>query len=202
MTIQRLYGAALTWPGLWRMLNWIFRLDAGASLCLCAMDSGARARERVNDQAARLLDVYGNSILRLAYAYLHNMDDAEEILQETLIRFLQTAPAFSNARHEKAWLLRVAGNLSKNRLAYNKVRAADQLNEALVAEQREDLAFVWEAVRELPVPYREVIHLFYYEGFSTGQIARILGQKESTVRSHLQRGREKLRGILKEGYDL
>lgn len=184
------------------MLNWIFRLDAGASLCLCAMDSGARARERVNDQAARLLDVYGNSILRLAYAYLHNMDDAEEILQETLIRFLQTAPAFSNARHEKAWLLRVAGNLSKNRLAYNKVRAADQLNEALVAEQREDLAFVWEAVRELPVPYREVIHLFYYEGFSTGQIARILGQKESTVRSHLQRGREKLRGILKEGYDL
>ena len=82
------------------------------------------------------------------------------------------------------------------------MRVADQLNEALVAEQREDLAFVWEAVRELPVPYREVIHLFYYEGFSTGQIARILGQKESTVRSHLQRGREKLRGILKEGYDL
>lgn len=49
--------------------------------------------------------------------------------------------------------------------------------------------------------YREVIHLFYYEGLSSGQIAAILEQNESTVRSHLKRGREKLKLILKEGYD-
>ena len=65
-----------------------------------------------------------------------------------------------------------------------------------------DLSFVWEAVKDLPVKYREVIHLFYYEGLSTAQIAAILEQKESTVRSHLMRGREKLRSILKEGYDI
>ena len=49
--------------------------------------------------------------------------------------------------------------------------------------------------------YREVIHLFYYEGLSTGEIAVVLHQKESTVRSHLMRGREKLKVILKEGYE-
>ena len=161
----------------------------------------AADRERINAQAERLLDLYGNSVLRLAYSYLHNMADAEEILQESLIQFLKTAPRLENERHEKAWLLQVAGNLSKNRIAYNRIRRTDELDETLAAEEREDLSFVWEAVKGLPVRDREVIHLFYYEGFSTGEIARILGQKETTVRSRLMRGREKLRQVLKEAYD-
>lgn len=161
----------------------------------------AAEREEINARAERLLERHGNSVLRLAYSYLHNMGDAEEILQESLIRFLQAAPSLENERHEKAWLLRVAGNLSKNRIAYNRLRHADQLEETLAAEQREDLSFVWEAVKRLPASDREVIHLFYYEGFSTAEIAGILGQKESTVRSRLMRGREKLRRVLKEAYD-
>lgn len=159
-------------------------------------------REQINQRAEALLTRYGSSILRLAYSYLHNMEDAEEILQDTLIQYLKTAPVLEQEAHEKAWLFRVAGNLSKNRIAYNKVRSTDELKESLAAEQREDLSFVWEAVKDLPVKYREVIHLFYYEGLSTAEIAAILEQKESTVRSHLMRGREKLRTILKEGYDL
>lgn len=161
----------------------------------------AAEREEINARAERLLERHGNSVLRLAYSYLHNMGDAEEILQESLIRFLQAAPSLENERHEKAWLLRVAGNLSKNRIAYNRLRHADQLEETLAAEQREDLSFVWEAVKRLPASDREVIHLFYYEGFSTAEIAGILGQKEPTVRSRLMRGREKLRRVLKEAYD-
>lgn len=132
---------------------------------------------------------------------LHNMADAEEILQDTLIQYLKTAPVLETEAHEKAWLYRVAGNLSKNRIAYNRVRSADELNESLIADQREDLSFVWEAVKALPVRYREVIHLFYYEGLPTGHIAAILKVKDSTVRSRLLRGREKLKAVLKEGYD-
>ncbi len=155
----------------------------------------------IKENAARLLDVHGDSVLRLAYSYMHNMQDAEDILQETLIRYMQAAPEFENEFHARAWLLRVAANLSKNRIEYNRYRMADELNEELVAEEREDLSFVWEAVKSLPVTYRETIHLFYREGFKTAQIAEILGEKESTVRSHLKRGREKLREILKEAYD-
>lgn len=147
------------------------------------------------------LDRHGDSILRLAYSYLHNRSDAEEVLQDTLIRLFQTRPSFESRDHEKAWLLRVAANLSKNRLAYNKRRAADALQDTLAAEEREDLSFVWEAVKALPSNYRDVIHLFYCEGYSTAQIAEILDRKETTVRSALSRGRQKLRDILKEDYD-
>ena len=158
-------------------------------------------RAEINRQAEHILDEHGSSILRLAYSYLHNMSDAEEVLQDTLLRFLKTAPTFENSTHEKAWLLRVAGNLSKNRIDYNKVRATDELSDTLKAEKREDLSFVWDAVRSLPVPFREVIHLFYYEGYSTAEISRRLDRKESTVRSDLRRGRLKLKEILKEACD-
>ncbi|MBE7005155.1 MAG: sigma-70 family RNA polymerase sigma factor [Ruminococcaceae bacterium] len=159
------------------------------------------ARADVNAEAERLLDRYGNSILRLAYSYLHNMADAEEIVQDTLVQFLKEAPAFADETHEKAWCLRVAGNLAKNRIKYNQVRDADELNEELAAEEGDDLSFVWEAVKSLPVKYREVVHLFYHEGYTTAEIARILDRKEATVRSDLSRGREQLKTVLKEAYD-
>ncbi|WP_249301959.1 RNA polymerase sigma factor [Qiania dongpingensis] len=148
-----------------------------------------------------MLQKYGDSILRLAYSYLCNMSDAEDILQDTLIQFLKKAPVLNSPSHEKAWLLRVAANLSKNKIEYNRIRRTDELAERLAAEEREDLSFVWEAVKELPLKYREVIHLYHYEGYSTAKIAEILNRKESTVRSDLRRGRLKLKDILREAYD-
>ena len=159
------------------------------------------SRATTNATAERLLNDYGNNILRLAYSYLHNMEDAEEVVQDTLLQYLNETPAFADHTHEKAWCLRVAGNLAKNRIKYNKVRDADELNDELVAEEREDLSFVWEAVKSLPEKYREVVHLFYHEGYSTAEIAQILGRNEATVRSHLSRGREHLKTVLKEAYD-
>lgn len=163
--------------------------------------SKTNSRERINYQAERMLNEYGNAVLRLAYSYLHNSADAEEVLQDTLVQFLKATPALETEEHEKAWLLHVAANLSKNRIKYNATRQTDELMEELVSENRDDLSFVWEAVKALPDKYREVIHLFYHEGCQTAQIAQILGMKETTVRSNLSRGREKLKAVLKEAYD-
>ena len=165
--------------------------------------SAAPAPRRKFPAAAALLgrNAHGSSILRLAYAYLHNLADAEEVLQDTMVKYLQTAPELNGPEHEKAWLLRVAANLSKNRIEYNALRDSDELSERIAEEGREDLSFVWDAVKELPVQFREVIHLHYYEGYSTEEIAKILGRNPSTVRSDLRRGREKLKTILKEAYD-
>lgn len=148
-----------------------------------------------------ILDTYGNAILRLAYSYLHNISDAEDILQDTLIKYMQSAPAFLTEGHKKAWLLHVVANLSKNKINYNKIRETDELEETLVAEEREDLSFVWEAVKALPEKYREVIHLYYQEGYPTKEISKILNRNESSVRSDLKRGREALKKVLKEAYD-
>ena len=191
---------ALVYGGVWWKITAFF---ARAALFISSGQS-ARERERaesVNAQAERLLDKYGNSVLRMAYGYLHNMTDAEDIVQETMIRFLNAAPAFESPAHEKAWLLRVAANLSKNRIAYNKIRQSDELNEEITAEEAEDLSFVWEAVKQLPPTQSEVVHLFYHEGYSTAEIAELLKRKEATVRSDLKRARERLRAILKEAYD-
>ena len=132
---------------------------------------------------------------------LHNMSDAEDILQETMIRYFEKAPEEMSEEHKKSWLLRVAANLAKNRIKYNKLREADELNEELVAEGREDLAFVWEAVKSLPDKYSEVIHLFYYEGLKAREVAEVLEMEEATVRSLLSRGRAKLKEVLKTEYD-
>lgn len=181
-----------------RLFCFAARAAAFASGVISAVQAQA---EPVQLDAGRALDTYGNSILRLAYSYLHSMEDAEDVLQDTLIQYLTAKPALQSPEHEKAWLLRVAANFSKNRIAYNRVRQTDELNDELIGEQREDLSFVWEAVRQLPENQRAVIHLFYHEGYPTAQIASILGRREATVRSDLKRGRERLKTILKEAYD-
>ena len=157
--------------------------------------------EERKKRCAEAMRVHGDAVYRLAFARCRNTPDAEDIFQTTFLRFYASPIPFSNPEHEKAWLLRVAANLSKNRLSYNKLRQTDELSEELAAEGREDLAFVWDAVRQLPVQYREAVHLFYYEGLSTRQIASVLDRSEATIRSDLHRGREQLKRILKEAYD-
>lgn len=165
-------------------------------------ESGSLSRtEEINATAVRILNLYENDILRMAYSYLHNMEDAEDIVQDTVICYWQKAPQNMDMVKEKAWLLTVASNLSKNKIRYKKLRKTDELLDTLAQEEREDLSFVWEAVKTLPVKYREAVHLFYYEGYSTRDIAQILHRNESSVRSDLRRGREQLRKILKEAYD-
>lgn len=153
------------------------------------------------ERAAHALDTWGNAVLRLAYSYLHNMEDAEDILQDTLVQYLRKAPVFESEEHEKAWLLRVASNLSKNRLKYNRIHSTDELSEELAAENREDLSFIWDAVKALPEKYSEVVHLFYQEGLPTARIAAILHERDSTIRSRLNRARGMLRETLREAYD-
>ena len=173
---------------------------------ICLPDQSAHIQEKAiqrasSEQVGHLLEQYGNHILRLAYSYLHNMEDAEDILQDTMIQYIHSAPSFEQKKSEKAWLMRVAANLSKNKIRYNKLRETDMLDENLKGPGEEDLLFIWEAVKQLPVKYREVIHLFYYEEYTTAEIAKIIGRKESTVRSDLRRGRLALKSILKEEYD-
>ena len=162
-------------------------------------------------RAGELLDAYGNNILRLAMSYTRSRADAEDVLQETLVRYLVTKPELASPDHEKAWLLRVAANLAKNRVRDNAVRATEELNEELVADEladeliaceKEDAAKLWKAVGKLSEAQREVVHLYYEEGYSTHEIARILDRNDATVRSDLHRARKALRDMVGEGYDL
>ena len=123
-------------PSLWTLLR---ALLAPLLRLLAASGADTPVTAEVGETAAHLLDAYGNSILRLAYSYLHSMEDAEEVVQDTLLQYLKETPVFTDAEHEKAWCLRVAANLAKNRIKYNRVRETDELKEELVSEGREAL---------------------------------------------------------------
>ena len=183
----------------------VFLADAGTGGTAVEAAGAETEQERLERESVEIMDQLGNAILRLAYSYLHNMEDAEDILQETLIKFVTTKPVFENEKHRKAWLLTVAANLAKNRIEYNRVRSSEELNEEIAVaapeEEDDDLSYVWEAVKKLPDNQREVIHLFYQEGYKTAEIANILGRKEATIRSDLKRARDKLKEILKEAND-
>lgn len=90
--------------------------EAGAEPA-CLQPDGARALRR-----------HGDAVLRLACAYLHQRAEAEDVLQDALLQYLQKAPAFADEAHERAWLLRVAANLCKNRLSYWRRHPQEELS--------------------------------------------------------------------------
>ncbi|MCD8382500.1 MAG: RNA polymerase sigma factor [Clostridiales bacterium] len=137
-----------------------------------------------------------NRIYRLALSILGNVQDAEDQTQETFLRYLEKRPVFENEAHESAWLLTVTRNGCISRLR-SKSRQNLPLEMDIPTpgpEEREEI----EELFRLSAEDREVIHLYYYEGWSTREIAKMTGAKEGTVRSRLSRARDRLRALLEE----
>ena len=148
-----------------------------------------------------LSDRYENTLLRPALAILGDPYEAEDAVQDTFLPYLATRPDFQDEGHEKAWLLTVCANGCKSRLRTRKSRPTIELLDVYPTPDG-DSGAVAEAVFALPANQRAAVHLFYYEGYSTQEIARMLGQRPGTVRSHLSRARETLRRVLKGELEL
>ena len=139
---------------------------------------------------------YGHGIQSLAYIYLKNRADAEDIAQEVFLAYYRRSFGFSSAGKEKAWLMTVTANKCKS-LLRAKHRQELPLTEDIPYLPKEENA-VLLAVMALDEKYRLPIHLHYYEGYSLQEIGKILKASPGTVGSWLTRGREKLKSILKE----
>ena len=137
---------------------------------------------------------YGSAVYRLAFAKTGSAADAEDVFQETFLRYFRKRPEFQSEEHRKAWLLRVAVNCA-NTLHHAPWRRYTQpLEEAAgTGELPWEAVALWDILRRLPEKDRTILHLFYYEDLSTDQIAQVTGQKSGTVRSRLTRAREKLK---------
>ena len=156
--------------------------------------------------AEKLLEMYSDTVYRIAFARTQNHTDAEDITQNVFLKYITANKEFSSEEHRKAWILRVAINCANDfvKSAHYRHRSDIELGQLPErgAEQTYDLgekSELADAVRSLPEKYRIPIHLFYYEDMSIAQIAAITMQKEATVRSQLSRARDMLREILKEG---
>ena len=138
---------------------------------------------------------YENTLYRAALAILGDAHEAQDAVQDAFVRYLEKAPEFDGPDHEKAWLIRVTVNGCKSRLRSPWHRRRTALSEGLSAPEPEEQA-VLEAVLSLPPRDRAAVHLYYYEGYSTPEIAAMTGQSEGTIRSRLTRARQKLKALL------
>jgi len=139
-----------------------------------------------------------NKLFRTALAILGGVADAEDVVQDVFVRLFEKPPRFESDAHETAWLIRVTVNLCKSRLRSHWWKKTEPLLDTHPAQNDEQGDLI-NAVLALPMKYRAVIHLFYYEGYSTREIAEITEQKESTVRQRLTRARRMLKKYLTEG---
>lgn len=149
----------------------------------------------------QLICTYGTTVYRLAYAQTRSRHDADDIFQEVFLRVTQHHPVFDSEAHEKAWLLRVTLNCLKSHWRAAWRRHDMPLDERIPFPAPEENALD-EALRQLAPKYRAAVHLFYYEGYSAEEIARMTGEKPSAIRTRLTRARAQLRDLLKgEGDD-
>ena len=139
-----------------------------------------------------IVNRYADMVYRIAVTQMKNTHDAQDIFQEVFLRLVKNLDTIESEEHLKAWLIRVALNQCKSKVMLNwnkKVVPLDEVTELSSTEEKEDYSEVYEAVRNLPQKYREVIYLYYYDGYKINEIADILQRSEATIKTQLSRGR-------------
>ncbi len=123
---------------------------------------------------------------------MKNKSDSEDMTQNAFMKYLKYNPVFENLTHEKAWFIVTATNLCKNHFKswWNKNTC---LKEEIEVKFKDKDNEIIEGVLSLPTKYKQVIYMYYYEGFNTKEISTLLLINESTVRTHLSKGRQLLK---------
>lgn len=158
---------------------------------------------RSEEQVNRAIDVYADTVKRICILHLKNTSDTEDIFQEVFLKYALTSVSFESEEHEKAWLIRVTINQCKDwmkRIFHRQTIRIDDVI-TLAAEQKEDYSDVLYAVLSLPQKYKDVVYLYYYEGYSAVEIGKMLGKNTNTIYTLLSRAKDKLREKL-GGYEI
>ena len=157
---------------------------------------------RSQEEVASLYRRHVDMVYQICLMLMKNVPDAEDAVQTVFRKVMEYPKPFRDHEHEKAWLIVTARNECKNQLKHwwRTRRAGEEALDALAWEEPRDRE-VWDQVAALPGPHRLVLYLHYYQGYATGEIADMLGENPSTVRSRLVQARKKLKLRLEaEGY--
>lgn len=149
-------------------------------------------RER---EIVRVVETYSDMLMRIALNRMNSIAEAEDVVQSTFERLVKRAPRFESREHEKAWLIKTAIRICIDE-ARKKSRTDVPLNEEIAAAYSEESFELLDTVRQLPEKDRDAVYLYYYEEYTTVEIAKLLGEREGTVRSRLSRARKKLKALM------
>ncbi|MBE7046906.1 MAG: RNA polymerase sigma factor [Ruminococcaceae bacterium] len=154
-----------------------------------------------DNEINRIYEKYVDTIYRVCYMLLKSEHEAEDVCQNVFIKLINSDKQFESDEHIKAWLILCAKNESKNLLKHwwrSKKVSVESIAEISVEDKYNDDETL-KLVLSLPDRFKIPVYLYYYEGYSTDEIATILKINPSTVRGQLKTGREKLKVMLKDG---
>ena len=145
-----------------------------------------------------IVNTYGDMLYRICYVILKSESDAEEIVQETIIKYFERKPSLKDFEHTKAWLITVAKNKCKDLLRYRQRHShidIDKMREVPIQSSENDIL---EVLMTLPEKFCLVLMLYYVEEYSIEEIAKIVGKTPSAVKMRLSKGRKLLRERYRE----
>ncbi len=147
------------------------------------------------------IEHYGDLIQKICCLHLKQQSDIDDVFQTVFLKYAQSEP-FHDAEHEKAWLLKVTMNACKTTYR-DKFRKHLPLHEVmdLYGISPSDTSYIFDALLKLKDSYRNVIYLYYYEGYKIKEIAYILHKKENTIHTWLRRAKEELKSLLGGDFD-
>lgn len=153
-----------------------------------------------------IIEKYSNMIQHIALRYLDCKDDADDIVQEVFLKyinFIGKGKYFKDAQHEKYWIIRVTLNICCNEInsARNRKNIPLTENISLKLDMSPD-NFIFDAINKLSIKYRKVFELFYVNDFSIAEISAILKISEANVKTRLKRARDKVKEYMEKGENI
>jgi len=149
-----------------------------------------------------LAQKYIDTVFRVAFSWLKSRPEADDVTQTVFLKLCRADKPFESDDHIKHWLIRVTVNECKKQLI-SPWRRQEPIEDyantlSFTAPEHSELFY---AVMGLPKKYRIPVFLYYYEDYSTQEIADILSIPRATVATHLKRARDMLKTILQEAKD-
>ncbi len=148
----------------------------------------------MEQEFTKVYERYVDDIFRLCFSFMKNQMDAEDVVQETFLKYFYSHKEFESPDHLKAWLIVTASNHCKDLLKqwWRKRKNLDDYEKAaggevVVADE------MMELVMSLPEKYKTAVYLYYYEGYDSREIASLLHKPDSTIRTYLQKARKILK---------
>ena len=143
-----------------------------------------------------IMDIYNrqvDTVYRVCFSFMKTRTDTEDMVQETFLRLMSSGTEFQSEKHEKAWLIVTASNLCKDALrrAWRKHTSIDDLPE--IPQDGPEWNPVLEAILALPADQKNAVYMYYYEGYSSAEIAKAMRCRQGTIRSRLSRARQALK---------
>lgn len=148
----------------------------------------------------QVIEKYADMVYIIALTRCSNVENAEDVFQDVFMKYSQKMPKFESEEHEKAWLIRVTINLTKNinNSAWNRKIVTLDENIEFETKEQED---IFSIVCSLPKDYKTVIYLSYYEGYKVKEISKILKKSEGTIKTWLFRARQMLKEKIEGGFE-